>query len=59
MAEFHGSELISALYKRRNIYINIIKSYRISFNCELYIVGVGDKLLLAIRSKSIIETVVL
>ena len=50
---------VSALYKRRNVYINITKSYRVSFNCELYIVGVGDKSPLAIRSESVIETVVL
>ena len=35
------------------------KSYRVSFNREFYIVRVGDKLPLAVRSKGVIEIVIL
>ena len=35
------------------------ESYRVSPDRELYIIRVGDKSLLAIRFKSIIETVIL
>jgi hypothetical protein len=49
----------SAFYKRRNIYINIAESYKVSLNCKLYIVRVGNKSLLAVRPKSIIKIVVL
>ena len=42
-----------------SLIINIAESYRVSFNHKLYIIRVGDKLLLTIRPKGIIETVVL
>ena len=49
----------SALNKRRNVYINIMESCRVSFNYKLRIIRVGDKSPLAVRSESIIKTVVL
>ena len=49
---------ISTFNKGRNIYVNMTESYRVSPNYILCIVGVGDKVPLTIRPKSIIETIV-
>ena len=49
----------STFYKRRNVYINIAESRRVSLNRELYIIRVRNELLLTVRPKSIIETIVL
>ena len=49
----------SALYKRRNVYINIIESCGVSLDRELCIVKVKNKLSLAVRPESVIEIVVL
>ena len=50
---------MSAFNKGRNIYINIIKSYGVSFNHILYIVEVRDKTPLTVRPENIIKTIVL
>ena len=50
---------MSGFYKRRNIYINMIESCKVSLNCILYIIRVKDKVPLAVRPKSVIEIIVL
>ena len=49
----------STFYKRRNVYVDMAESYRVSLNRELYIIRVRNKSLLTVRPKSIIETIVL
>jgi len=51
--------LYSLLIKKKDIYINITKSYKVSLYYIFYIIRVKNKVLLTIRFKSVIETVVL
>jgi len=49
----------STFKEQGNINVNIAESCRVSFNCEFYIIRVGNKLPLAVRPKSVIETIIL
>jgi len=50
---------ISTFKERGNIDVNIVESYRVSFNREFCIIRVGNELPPAVRPKSVIEAIIL
>jgi len=50
---------ISTFNKGGKFYINVMESYKVLFNYIFYIIRVKNKILLIVRTKSVIKTIVL